>query len=122
MGMFAVGIAVALGLSIAGQNWTAVYVLVGVAGFGVGGQQIVLNYLIVGAYPTALRATAAGWSIGMGRAGAILGSSIGGVFLSMGGPQGFFVALSVPLIGAGIAVLSLRLNHSTAGAAPATAH
>ena len=122
VGMFAVGIAVALGLSVAGQNWTAVFVLVGVAGFGIGGQQIVLNYLIAGAYPTALRATATGWSIGMGRAGAILGSSIGGIFLSMGGPQGFFVALSVPLIGAGFAVLSLGLRHSAVGTAPATSH
>lgn len=115
--MFAVGIVVALGLGLglAGQNWWLVFVLVGVAGFGVGGQQIALNYLIVGAYPTALRATATGWSIGMGRAGAILGSAIGGGFLAWGGPQGFFMALALPLIGAGIAVLSLRLTQAAEG-------
>jgi len=120
--MFAIGIAVALGLGFSGQNWTLVFILVGVAGFGVGGQQIALNYLIVGAYPTALRATAAGWAIGMGRAGAILGSAIGGSFLAWGGPQGFFIALSAPLIVAGIAVLSLTLKHAAPGVAPLASH
>ncbi|AUT50049.1 MFS transporter [Achromobacter sp. AONIH1] len=120
--MFAVGIVVALGLGFAGQNWTLVFVLVGTAGFGVGGQQIALNYLIVGAYPTALRATAAGWSIGMGRAGAIVGSAIGGSFLAWGGPQGFFIALAVPLTVAGLAVLSLKLKPAEGGARPLASH
>lgn len=120
--MFVIGIAVALGLSAAGQNWTLVFVLAGAAGFGIGGQQIALNYLIVGAYPTALRATATGWSIGMGRAGAILGSAIGGSFLAWGGPSGFFLALALPLVGAGIAVLSLKLHSATADATQLAAH
>lgn len=120
--MFAVGIAVALGLSVAGQNWALVFVLAGAAGFGIGGQQIALNYLIVGSYPTALRATATGWSIGMGRTGAIVGSAIGGGFLAWGGPSGFFLALAVPLVWAGIAVLSLRLYSATAESAPLAAH
>ncbi|HDX2367852.1 TPA: MFS transporter [Escherichia coli] len=120
--MFAVGIVVALGLGFAGQNWTLVFVLAGAAGFGVGGQQIALNYLIVGAYPTALRATATGWSIGMGRAGAIVGSAIGGSFLAWGGPQGFFIALAVPLIVAGLAVLSLKLKPAEGGARPLASH
>lgn len=119
--MFAVGIAVALGLSFAGQNWTLVFILAGLAGFGIGGQQIALNYLIAGAYPTALRATATGWSIGMGRTGAIVGSAIGGSFLAWGGPQGFFLALTVPLIGAALAVLTLKLRHPVQGA-PSASH
>lgn len=110
--MFAVGVGVAVGLSAAGQNWSLIFVLAGAAGFGVGGQQIALNYLIAGAYPTSLRATATGWSIGMGRAGAILGSAIGGSFLAWGGPQGFYLALAAPLVGAGVAVLALRIGHA----------
>lgn len=120
--MFASGIAVALGLSVAGQNWALVFVLAGAAGFGIGGQQIALNYLIAGAYPTALRATATGWAIGMGRTGAIVGSAIGGSFLAWGGPPGFFLALALPLIGAALAVLCLRLKQPTAAAAAAAAH
>ncbi len=120
--MFAVGIAVAVGLSFGGQDWSLMFILIGLAGFGIGGQQIALNYLIAGAYPTALRATATGWSIGMGRAGAIVGSAIGGSFLAWGGPHGFFLALAVPLIGAALAVLTLRLEHPPMVAAAAASH
>lgn len=120
--MFAVGIVVAIGLGYAAQNWTLVFILVGAAGFGIGGQQIALNYLIVGAYPTALRATATGWAIGMGRAGAIAGSAMGGSFLAWGGPSGFFLALAVPLAVAAVAVLSIRLPHQSSTPTLAAAH
>src|SRR5690606_33619278 len=58
--MFAVGIALSLGLGLALPNWTIVFILVGIAGFGIGGQQLALNYLVISAYPTTLRATATG--------------------------------------------------------------
>lgn len=114
LAMLACGIAVALGLSVAGNEWPLVFALAGAAGFGIGGQQIALNYLVAGAYPTALRATATGWAIGMGRSGAIVGSAIGGAFLAAGGPHGFYLALAVPLIGAAAAVLSLRTSRPAA--------
>ena len=57
VGMFVLGIGVALGLGYAGTNWPLVFFLVGLAGLGIGGQQLALNYLIVGAY----------WSIGRHR-------------------------------------------------------
>ncbi|RQZ41723.1 MFS transporter [Burkholderia sp. Bp9090] len=120
--MFASGIVIALALGYAGTNWALVFALVGAAGFGIGGQQIALNYLIVGAYPTALRATATGWAIGMGRAGAIAGSAVGGTFLAWGGPSGFFLALAVPLAGAALATLCLRPGRSDVEAAPAMPH
>jgi len=110
--MFALGIAVALGLGYAGTDWTLVFILVGAAGLGVGGQQLALNYLIIGAYPTALRATATGWSIGIGRAGAIIGSAIGGSFLAWLGPSGFFMVLAVPLLGALLGVLAVDTKSS----------
>ncbi|WP_441299863.1 MFS transporter [Bordetella genomosp. 1] len=105
--MFALGIAVALGLGYAGTDWTLVFILIGAAGLGIGGQQLALNYLVIGAYPTALRATATGWSIGIGRAGAIIGSAIGGSFLGWFGPSGFFMVLAIPLAGALLAVLAV---------------
>ncbi len=105
--MFALGIAVSLGLGYAGTDWTLVFILIGAAGLGIGGQQLALNYLVIGAYPTALRATATGWSIGVGRAGAIIGSAIGGSFLGWFGPSGFFMVLAVPLAGALLAVLAV---------------
>lgn len=110
--MFLLGIFVALGLGYAGTDWTMVFILIGTAGLGVGGQQLVLNYLIVSAYPTALRATATGWSIGIGRAGAIIGSASGGTVLAWAGPSGFFMTLAVPLLGAMLAVLMIQTKAS----------
>ncbi|WP_256577316.1 hypothetical protein [Pseudomonas sp. Irchel s3f19] len=69
-----------------------------------------LNYLIVTAYPTALRATATGWAIGVGRVGAIIGSAIGGVVLESIGPSGYFASLALPLILAVAAVMVIRVS------------
>ena len=76
--MFACGIAIAVGLGmvISNQQWGLVFALIALAGFGIGGQQLVLNYLVVASYPAQVRATATGWAIGMGRFGAILGLSL----------------------------------------------
>lgn len=120
--LFALGIAVSVGLSLAGANWGLVFVLIGLAGLGIGGQQIALNYLVVSAYPTALRATATGWAIGIGRVGAIVGSACGGLFLEWGGPSGFFIALVVPLVVATGAVLLIKSQNVQTPHAPVLAH
>ncbi|MFT2159845.1 MFS transporter [Pseudomonas putida] len=108
--MLATGILVALGLGLVEQQWPLVFVLIGVAGFGIGGQQLALNYLIVTAYPTALRATATGWAIGIGRVGAIIGSAIGGTVLESIGPSGYFASLAIPLVLAVAAVMAIRVS------------
>ncbi|MFG1286412.1 MFS transporter [Xanthobacter versatilis] len=112
LGMFALGIAICIGLALAGTNWTAVFILVAAAGFGVGGQQLALNYLISGIYPTELRATGTGWAIGIGRTGAIVGSAAGGWFLQMGGVPGYYLGIAVPLAIAALAVALIRSRPS----------
>ena len=116
--MFAAGILIALGLGLAGSNFALVFVLIGLAGFGIGGQQLALNYLIANAYPTQLRATATGWGIGIGRLGSIVGSALGGVILMGLGVSGYFMALAVPLVLAGLATLMVRNSATQAGTAP----
>jgi AAHS family 4-hydroxybenzoate transporter-like MFS transporter len=106
--MFAAGILIALGLGLAGSNFALVFVLIGLAGFGIGGQQLALNYLIANAYPTQLRATATGWGIGIGRLGSIVGSALGGIILTGLGASGYFMTLAVPLVLAGLATLLVR--------------
>lgn len=106
--LLGVGIVACLGLSYAGDQWQLVFVFIALAGVGVGGQQLALNYLVVSAYPTALRATATGWAIGMGRVGAIMGSAMGGMVLAQVGGTGFFLVLIVPLVFAAVAVLAVR--------------
>jgi len=120
--MFAVGIATAIGLGLVGDRWLLVFVLIALAGFGIGGQQLVLNYLITNAYPTQLRATATGWGIGVGRSGAIVGSAIGGQLLSSAGPSGYFMALAVPLALAAVATLTVRPAQEEGPAIPAVTH
>jgi len=115
LGLFALGVAVSLGLSLSGDNWALVFLLVGAAGLGIGGQQIALNYLVVSAYPTSLRATATGWAIGLGRVGAIIGSALGGTFLEWGGVAGFYLALAVPLLLALVAVALIRGSEKPSG-------
>ncbi|WP_024367224.1 MFS transporter [Arthrobacter sp. TB 26] len=119
--MFAAGIVIALGLGLAGSNFALVFVLIGLAGFGIGGQQLALNYLIANAYPTQLRATATGWGIGIGRLGSIVGSALGGVILTGLGVSGYFMTLAVPLVLAGLATLMVRSSATKATiAAPAS--
>lgn len=117
LGMFGAGILIALGLGAAGTQWGLVFTLIGLAGFGIGGQQLALNYLIANAYPTQLRATATGWGIGIGRLGSIVGSALGGVLLTGLGPSGYFASLAVPLVVAGLATLLVR-SRPAAGATP----
>ena len=53
-----VAVVIGLGLLIETQQWGYVFALIALAGFGIGGQQLALNYLVVAAYPTQVRATA----------------------------------------------------------------
>ncbi len=97
-----------LGLFIETGQWGYIFSLIALAGFGIGGQQLALNYLVVAAYPAQIRATATGWAIGMGRLGAIVGSAIGGIVLTQYGVSGYFYALGIPLLVALLCVFFIR--------------
>ena len=114
--MFACGIAVAvaLGLVIVSQQWAIVFALIALAGFGIGGQQLALNYLVIASYPAEVRATATGWAIGMGRMGAILGSALGGSVLLSFGLSGYFFALAIPLAIAWLCVVMIPKGNTSA--------
>lgn len=113
LAMFGFGIVLAIGLANSGTNWPLVFALAGACGLGIGGQQIVLNYLVAQSYPTALRATATGWAIALGRAGAIAGSASGGWFLEHGGPAGFYAALILPLALAAMGLFLIKSRSQT---------
>ncbi|MGY4494544.1 MFS transporter [Pseudomonas sp. TE3610] len=120
-GLFLLGIGLSVGLALSGNNWVTVFALVSMAGLGIGGQQIVLNYLVAQAYPTALRATATGWAIAAGRLGAIIGSATGGIFLELAGPPGFYCALAAPLVIALVGLAMLRPVVNGSGPQPVLA-
>ena len=79
------------------------------AGFGAAGAQVGVNALAAAYYPTASRATGVSWANGIGRAGSVLGSIVGGVLLTMGwGIPTIFLVAAVPAFLAGGAILAKR--------------
>ncbi|MBM7714594.1 AAHS family benzoate transporter-like MFS transporter [Bacillus thermophilus] len=70
-------------LTIGVPSMAAVYLLVGLAGFGAVGSTQIMNAFVTKYYPAESRATAIGWGLGIGRIGAISGPVIIGLLLSM---------------------------------------
>jgi AAHS family 4-hydroxybenzoate transporter-like MFS transporter len=85
------------------------------SGMGVIGGQTCSNALSADYYPTAIRATGVGWSLGVGRIGSILGPILGGFLLDYGGTaRHVFWAAAIPaLIATGAAMaVSLKKKES----------
>lgn len=61
-----------------------VYVLLFIGGFGTIGTAMIVNAYVTEHYPSASRASALGWALGIGRAGAIMGPLVGGFLLAAG--------------------------------------
>ncbi|MHA6779706.1 MFS transporter [Pseudonocardia saturnea] len=80
---------------------------VAVAGLGSVGTQILVNGYVAVHYPAGTRATALGWALGVGRAGAIVGPLFGGWVLASGfGFQWNFYGFAVPAL-AGALLIAL---------------
>lgn len=68
-------------------------------------------------YPASIRSTGMGWSIGIGRLGAILAPMIAGVLVDGGwGTSQVYYAFSLPLVGAMLTVLALRVRGGASSA------
>ena len=116
-GAYAAGALALLAMGFSGLLSSSIAVLVVAVGFCLSGAQTGLNGFAPGCYPTMARATGVSWMLGVGRLGSILGSSIGGLLLSLGwGFEGIFSALAVPALLAGLAIAMNR--PASAPAAP----
>jgi AAHS family 4-hydroxybenzoate transporter-like MFS transporter len=105
----AAGFIAAVGISSSSMP-TLVVTIFG-AGFCVIGGQIGANSLAAKAYPTSIRATGVGWSLGIGRIGSVLGPVIGGLLLSMHwNMRELFLIGATPVFIAGIAALAIGLT------------
>lgn len=81
------------------------YLTVALAGFGILGGQAALNAMTATYYPTALRATGTGWTLGVGRLGGICGPFIGATLLHFQwSTSDVLVAAAIP---AGFAALGI---------------
>lgn len=86
------------------------------AGFSISGGQVGVNALTAICYPTELRATGIGASLGIGRVGAILGPAIAGVLLlHHWQPHDLFLAAALPAVLSAVAVFALRGRRAPSG-------
>jgi AAHS family 4-hydroxybenzoate transporter-like MFS transporter len=106
---YLLGGAALVALATGGVASAMLALLVAIVGFFLSGAQTGLNAFAPTCYPTIARATGTSWMLGIGRLGSILGSSIGGLLLSLGwGFEAIFMALAVPAAVAAVSILSNR--------------
>jgi AAHS family 4-hydroxybenzoate transporter-like MFS transporter len=87
---------------------TILAIAIGVTGFGVAGSQNSLNTISGMLYPTAIRSTGVGWSMGIGRIGSIVGPTLGGVLVAAQWDVATIINVqAVPALIASICVLGL---------------
>lgn len=96
-------------LGLFGQQDLGLIVLVSAAGFCMSGAQTGLNAHAPTLYPTLTRGTGVSWMLGVGRFGAIVGSSAGGILLATPlGAGGVITLLGVPAVFAGFSMIGNR--------------
>ena len=112
----------ALSIALIGQpgiGLPLLFLVVTVTGFCIIGGQPAVNALAATYYPTALRSTGLGWSLGIGRWGSIAGPVLGGLLIQFQWSNSeIFLAMAVPTV---IAALMLFLFAHTGGTASAPA-
>lgn len=84
------------------------FTVIAMSGFCIIGGQPALNAFATNYYPTSLRATGVGWSLGIGRFGSVLGPLIGALLISQKwSNNSLFIAASVPALISAITVLGI---------------
>ncbi|MFB7031855.1 MULTISPECIES: MFS transporter [unclassified Streptomyces] len=91
-----------------------------VAGFGALGTQALVNIYVAHAHPARLRGTALGFSLGVGRVGAIVGPSyLAAVTVLISSPKAGFYAFVIPAILGAVLIGLLRPGRRASAPAPA---
>ena len=92
-------------------------------GFCLSGGQKANNALTVHFYPTALRGTGLGWSLGIGRIGGVLGPFAAGLLLTAGWtPADLFYAAAAPMLIGAVAIALMGQFYGHAGAQAPVPH
>jgi MFS transporter, AAHS family, 4-hydroxybenzoate transporter len=93
-----------------GLSLSLLYLVIFAAGICIVGAQPALNALASTLYPTEIRATGVGWSLGVGRAGAIVGPVVAAQLVALNwSSQSLFLAASVPAVVSCIIVIGLAI-------------
>ena len=92
-----------------GLSLALLFAVVVLAGMGIVGGQAAVNALAATYYPTSLRSTGIGWSLGIGRIGAIVGPVLAGELMALHwSNQQLFIAAAVPALISALVMLSMR--------------
>jgi len=90
------------------------FISIFIAGFCVVGGQPAVNALAASYYPTTLRSTGIGWSLGVGRIGSIAGPVLGGELIRMNWPNStIFLVVAIPAVVSALMVMSMRGEAAT---------
>jgi AAHS family 4-hydroxybenzoate transporter-like MFS transporter len=93
-----------------GLSLSLLYLVIFTAGICIVGAQPALNALASTLYPTEIRATGVGWSLGIGRVGAIVGPVVAAQLVALNwSSQTLFLAASVPASISCIFVIGLAI-------------
>jgi AAHS family 4-hydroxybenzoate transporter-like MFS transporter len=94
------------------------FVLVTITGFCIVGGQPAVNALAATYYPTSLRSTGIGWSLGIGRIGSIIGPVLGGELLRRNwSSSDIFLAVAVPAAVSALVLLVMAVQGGSLGSA-----
>ncbi len=96
---FAIATVAVFAIGRPGMSLTLLFVVVFAAGVCVVGGQPAINALAATLYPTTVRSTGVGWSLGIGRAGSIVGPIVAGQLIGWHWSNAeLFVAAAVPAL------------------------
>lgn len=96
-------------------NMIVLLILVAMAGAATIGTQIIANAYVSQYYPSDMRSSGIGWSLGIGRLGAVAGPLMGGMLLTMNLPIKMnFLAFAIPGIIAAISIMLVQEKYSSA--------
>jgi AAHS family 4-hydroxybenzoate transporter-like MFS transporter len=108
---FAIACASIAALGLAGLTAAATTALVLLAGIGVAGAQPAINASAASFYPPSLRGAGVGWTLGVGRAGAIAGPLIAsGLIMLRWTDSALFFAAAFPAACSAVLTIYLPLN------------
>lgn len=93
-----------------------------ITGFCIMGGQPAVNALAATYYPTTLRSTGVGWSLGIGRFGSIVGPVLGGALIQMQWTNAsIFIAMAIPAVISAVMLLLFAVAAKGSTLAPAKA-
>lgn len=118
--LIAIGATAAIGNVAVMASVGAVFVAIFLAGLTIIGGQPALNALAATYYPTSLRSTGIGWSLGVGRIGSVIGPVVGGTLMHLQwSSSSLFLAAAVPACVSMAGIIAIGFaNRANGGARP----